>query len=86
VTRPHDVGGMEGFGPVGDDDAPFHEDWEARLLALHTVLLRKGVYSIDELRDATERIPATTYVDSSYFERRFLAVRALLREKGLLDA
>jgi nitrile hydratase subunit beta len=86
VTRPHDIGGMEGFGPVGGDDALFHEDWEARLLALHTVLLRKGVYSIDELRDATERIPAPMYVGSSYFERRFLAVRALLREKGLLDA
>ena len=85
MSRLHDVGGLEGFGSVDADDEPFHEDWEARLLALHTVLLRKGVYSIDELRDATERIPARQYLNSSYFERRFLALSELLRRKGVLD-
>ncbi|MGH8986598.1 MAG: hypothetical protein ACRDY6_22395, partial [Acidimicrobiia bacterium] len=58
MSRIHDVGGMEGFGAVDatDDTQPFHMDWEARVFALNIALLRRGVYELDEFRDAIERL------------------------------
>jgi nitrile hydratase len=85
MSRINDIGGMDGFGPVEGDDEPFHADWEARVFALNTVLLQKGIYTIDELRDAVERIPAADYVAASYFERRFVAMTGLLRSKGIVS-
>ncbi len=42
MSRVHDVGGQTGFGPVpvndGGDSQPFHADWEARVVALTTVM------------------------------------------------
>ncbi len=77
---------MEGFGPIDltDDDAPFHADWEARLFALNSALVRRGIYSLDEFRDAVERIPPPLYLASSYYERWFVAIQTLLRERGIL--
>lgn len=86
MARINDVGGMEGFGPVDphDDGVAFHADWEARVYALNTALLRRGVYTIDEFRDAIERMPPGDYLAASYFERWFWAVRALLRDRGVV--
>ena len=86
MSRIHDVGGMEGFGPIDltDDDAPFHADWEARVFALNSALVRRGVYSLDEFRDAVERIPPPAYLASSYYERWFSAIQTLLRERGIV--
>jgi nitrile hydratase len=77
---------MEGFGPIDltDDDAPFHADWEARVFALNSALVRRGVYSLDEFRDAVERIPPPAYLASSYYERWFSAIQTLLRERGIV--
>ena len=88
MSRIHDVGGMEGFGPIDptDDGAPFHADWEARVFALNSALLRRGVYTLDEFRDAVERIPPSLYLSSSYYERWFLAIRSLLRQRGTIGA
>ena len=88
VARIHDLGGMEGFGAldVTEDAEPFHADWEARLFALNTALVRRGVYGLDELRDAVERLDPATYLRCSYYERWYLAMRLLLAEKGVLPA
>jgi hypothetical protein len=77
---------MEGFGPLDltEDDEPFHADWEARVFALNSALVRRGIYSLDEFRDAVERIPPPDYMRSSYYERWFMAIQTLLRERGLL--
>jgi len=85
--RINDVGGMEGFGPVGieADEPPFHADWEAHVLALNVALLRRGVYTLDEFRDAIERMPPAAYLAASYYERWLSAISTLLREKGVLD-
>jgi nitrile hydratase len=85
VSRVHDVGGQSGFGPVplGDDGQPFHADWEARVYALNGVLRSRGIYNVDEFRDAIERIPAAEYLDASYYERWLRAIETLLAERGL---
>jgi hypothetical protein len=79
------MGGETGFGPVpvGDDGAPFHADWEARVNALVRVLLAQGAFNLDEFRDAIERIPPDEYLVTSYYERWLHAVETLLPEKGL---
>lgn len=85
--RVNDVGGVEGFGSleVSDSDPPFDADWEAHVYALTVALVRRGVYSLDEFRDAVERIPPVEYLTTSYYERWFKATTTLLREKGVLD-
>lgn len=85
MSRVHDVGGQSGFGPVplGDDGQPFHADWEARVYALNGVLRSRGIYNVDEFRDAIERIPAAEYLDASYYERWLRAIETLLAERGL---
>ena len=88
MTRINDVGGMEGFGPVyvtGEDPA-FEADWEARVFALNTALLRAGVYALDEFRDAVERMPAVEYLEASYYRRWLSAIQMLLVEKGVVAA
>lgn len=87
MSRVNDVGGQEGFGAVSPDtgEAPaFHADWEARVFALNSVLLRAGVYNLDEFRDAIERMPPQHYLAASYYERWLTAIETLLREKGAL--
>jgi hypothetical protein len=68
------------------DEPPFHADWEAHVMALNGALIRRGVYGLDEFRDAVERIPVTEYLAASYYERWFTAIRTLLVEKGVATA
>lgn len=87
MSRVNDVGGQVGFGPIDPDPAErpaFHADWEARVFALNSVLLRRGVYNLDEFRDAIERMPPRDYLASSYYERWLAAIETLLHEKGAL--
>ena len=86
--RMNDVGGIEGFGAltVSESDPPFHEDWEAHVHALTAALVRRGVFALDEFRDAIERMSPGDYLETSYYERWFRAITTLLREKGVLPA
>lgn len=86
MSRVHDIGGQSGFGPVPVDvgeEPGFHTDWEARVWAMNRVLLRRGVYNLDQFRDAVERLPPEVYLEASYYERWMLAIETLLEEKGL---
>jgi len=79
------MGGQSGFGPVpvDDDGAPFNADWEARVYALTRALRGAGVFNLDEMRDAIERIPPQHYLAMSYYERWLTAMEMILNEKGL---
>lgn len=87
MTRIHDVGGAEGFGPVdpSDDGEPFHADWEARVYAVQAALLSRGAYTLDEFRDAIERLDPRTYLELSYYERWLAAIEDLVARKGILN-
>src|SRR5262245_6312108 len=86
MSRINDVGGMQGFPPVDQeaDEPAFHADWEAHVFALNRALIGRGVYSLDEFRDAIERMPPQEYLASSYYEKWFRAITTLLAEKGVL--
>ncbi len=81
--RVNDVAGLEGFGPleIADDEPQFHADWEAHVLAIKRALLRRGVYTLEEFRDAIERTPPPDYLTTPCYERWWKAVCSLLREK-----
>lgn len=84
MERPHDIGGQSGHDAIDTtvDTESFHHEWEARVFALNRALLGKGVYTLDEFRDAIERMP--DYHDRSYYERWLHAIETLLERKGVL--
>ncbi|ANS65554.1 SH3-like domain-containing protein [Streptomyces lincolnensis] len=86
MARINDVGGTQGFGAVDttDDTEPFHADWEARVFGIWNALRAQGVFNLDEFRDTIESMPPTEYLATSYYERWYLAVVALLERKGVI--
>jgi nitrile hydratase subunit beta len=86
MSRINDVGGMQGFAGIDQEagEPAFHADWEAHVFALNRALIGRGVYNLDEFRDAVERIPAREYLAMSYYEKWFRAIEVLLAEKGVL--
>ena len=88
MSRINDVGGMVGFPPIVEepDEPAFHADWEAHVFALNGAMVRRGVYTLDEFRDAVERIPPQDYLVASYYEKWFRAITTLLAEKGVVGA
>jgi nitrile hydratase len=84
--RINDVGGLQGFGPVEVDEPEeqFHFEWEARVFALVRTLLRSMGVTLDEFRDAIERMPPAEYLNSSYYERWLAGLCTLLTERGMV--
>ena len=86
MSRPHDLGGLLGLGPIPalDDARSFEAAWEARVFAILRCLLYAGLFTVDELRYAVECLPAETYHRASYFERWTYAIETLCVQKGAL--
>lgn len=82
----HDMGGMDGFGPVvrEQNEPVFHEKWEGRMYAIASLLGSASEVNIDEYRHAIERIPPARYLASSYYERWVAAAETLLVEHGVV--
>lgn len=83
----HDVGGMDGFGPVetSESDDVFHERWEERTYGAFVAGLGTGAFGIDEFRHAIERMPPADYLAASYYDRWLRAITRLYVESGVLD-
>ncbi len=66
----HDLGGMQGFGPVTVDEPeePFHHDWEARMWAIARNV-RADDWTIDWWRHIRERIDPADYLTRPYFDQ-----------------
>jgi nitrile hydratase len=79
MSRVNDVGGQSGFGSleIDPDEPPFHADWEARVWALNGALLSRGLYNLDQFRDAVESLPPDVYLTTGYYERWLLAIEKL---------
>lgn len=83
----HDLGGMQGFGPVRPevDEPVFHAEWERRALALTLAAGAHGRWNIDQSRHTRESLPPATYLGSSYYKIWTLGLEELLEESGLLE-
>ena len=79
----HDMGGMDGFGPMVPDDANFHADWERRVYGLARVTRIAGIGS-GMFRAAIESMPPAEYLAASYYERWMYGVERRLERDGTL--
>ena len=82
----HDLGGMQGFGPVGHSPAEpaFHDRWEAVARALLVVVGNAVDVSGGEFRHSIERMDPGHYLTSSYYEHWLTAAATLAIEHGLV--
>jgi nitrile hydratase len=81
----HDMGGMDGFGKVEveQNEPPFHETWEGRVMAMQRAMGYAGAWHIDHSRYAQERIPPRIYLQASYYQKWMLAMERNILERGL---
>jgi nitrile hydratase subunit beta len=86
MNGPHDLGGAQGFGPINPetDEPVFHAEWERRAAALSLAMNSTGMWNIDIVRHARERIPPAEYVAASYYEKWLKGLERLLLENGLV--
>jgi len=84
----HDMGGMEGFGPINpepeQEEPVFHAEWEGRLYGLNRALGALGLWNIDKGRYARERQNPADYLRRSYYEKWLAGIETLLLEAGLV--
>jgi nitrile hydratase subunit beta len=88
VNGVHDMGGMQCFGPVEPEpnEPVFHNDWEARVLALNRAMGYARAWNIDMSRAAIENLPPDVYLTRSYYEKWALRMERLLLDLKLVDA
>lgn len=87
MTRPHDMGGRFGDGPVVPD-APgpvFKEDWHARALALTLAAGALGQWNLDISRHAREELAPRDYARFHYYEKWISALADLLVRQGVVS-
>ena len=83
----HDMGGMNGFGPIERDEVTFHAQWEKRVHALLPTAFTRGMgpRNADASRHALERMQPSAYLQASYYELWLAALQTGLIEEGVFD-
>jgi nitrile hydratase len=86
VNGVHDMGGMQGFGPVKREanEPVFHARWEARVLAIRRALGGWRKWNIDAGRYSIETLPPADYLCMSYYEKWFASAVKLALQSGLI--
>ena len=82
----HDLGGMQGFGPVvrEENEPVFRTDWERHVFAMLNLTMAAGQYNVDEIRHSIERMQPAEYLTSPYYERWLYSAEDLLNRKGVV--
>ena len=82
----HDLGGMQGFGPVdhSPSEPAFHAGWEAVARVLMGIVADAVQASDGEFRHAIERMDPGHYLTSSYYEHWLTGAATLAVEHGLV--
>jgi hypothetical protein len=82
----HDLGGMQGFGPIErqENEPVFRADWERHIFALLNLTIAAGQYNVDEIRHAIERMAPAEYLMTAYYEHWLHAAEDLLDKKGVV--
>ncbi len=84
----HDLGGMQGFGPIDPepDEPLFHAEWERRAFALTLAMGARGEWNLDMSRYARECMDPADYLSSSYYQHWLSGLELLLDQRGLVTA
>jgi nitrile hydratase len=85
VNGIHDMGGMNGFGPVERDGAVFHADREKRQCALSMLALKLRLFNVDEDRHSLECLDPAVYLQAGIFERWQARLEELVVARGLIN-
>ena len=82
----HDMGGMQGYGPVivEENEPLFHHDWEPRALAIVLAMGAAGRWNIDWSRSVRESLPPALYLSIDYYQIWFEALERLLLQANLI--
>lgn len=86
----HDLGGVQGFGSVphkinsSSYKPVFHEPWEHLAYSLLFIGAERGVFTVDELRHAIERMDPRHYLSAPYYDRIVVGTASLFVEKGVV--
>ena len=82
----HDLGGIEGFGPitVADDEPVFHREWERRMWGVAMSTFMAGLSNGGQFRHSIERMDAVHYLTSAYYEHWFTGIATRAVEEGLI--
>jgi nitrile hydratase subunit beta len=66
----HDMGGMQGYGPVRPeaDEPVFHAPWEGRVITMVMAIAAWGKFGVDHRRYVRELIPPAEFLRMSYYE------------------
>jgi len=87
VDGVHDLGGLDGFGPVEYEEAEplFTEDWERRAFRLMLGLI--GALSVPggRFRHSIERMAPEHYLSSSYYEHWLTGAATMAVEAGAVS-
>lgn len=72
----HDVGGMQGFGPINPEpgEAVFHGTWEGRVIALNSAMATWGKWNLDRRRYVRELISPADALAMSYYHRWYVGL------------
>ena len=81
----HDMGGMQGFGPVEPEanEPVFHHTWEGRALALNRAMGYARLWNIDMSRAAIEKMPPDLYLTRSYYAKWLLRLWGFVLEHAI---
>lgn len=86
MTRVHDMGGRFGDGPIRPEAAEpvFHEEWEARSLAMTLAIGARRHWSLDTFRHAREALSPKDYACLGYYEKWLASLADLAVAHGLV--
>ncbi|WP_420132884.1 nitrile hydratase subunit beta [Rhodopseudomonas sp.] len=82
----HDMGGMDGFGPVVPEpnEPVFHAPWERRAFAITLAMARHGGWNLDMTRFARENRSPADYLSKTYYQIWIAGLEQLMAERDLV--
>jgi nitrile hydratase beta subunit len=82
----HDMGGMQGFGPVRVElnEPVFHAPWEGRVITMMMAIAAWGKFGVDQRRFARESIPPAEYLAVSYYHILYTGLIVNMVDAGMV--
>jgi nitrile hydratase beta subunit len=82
----HDMGGMQGFGPIRpeENEPVFHAAWEGRVLAMNMAIAVWGKFGVDNRRYVRELIPPAEFLTMSYYQIWYTGLISNMLDAGMV--
>jgi nitrile hydratase len=82
----HDMGGMQGMGPIQyeKNEPVFHARWEGRVYAMNRAMGAWHKWNLDAWRHDIELLPPADYLRMSYYEKWLAALEKRVVKYGFV--